>query len=61
MKIYKFKDNVDGNYAFILAKNLAEAEEMLALLTSVPFNSVGNKYPEDLSRPIVLLNNILPF
>ena len=61
MKIYKFKDTVDGNYAFIMAKSIEEATNTLKERTSIPFKFIKSARPEDLDRPIVLLNNILPF
>lgn len=61
MKIYKFKDEVDGRFAFIVAKNQKEAIKTLQNLTSIPFKFIESKLPEELNRPIVLMNNILPF
>jgi hypothetical protein len=61
MNIYKFKDEVDGNYAFIVAKNQGEAVTTLQKTTSIPFKFVTSKKPEELNRPIVLVNTILPF
>jgi len=59
MKIYKFKDEVDGNYAFIVAKNQDEAVTALQKTISIPFKFMASKKPEELNKPIVLINNIL--
>ena len=61
MRIYKFQDAVDGNYAFIVAKNQAEAAKALQNLTSIPFKFIESKTLEELNRPIVLMSKILPF
>jgi hypothetical protein len=61
MIVYKFQDVVDGRFAFIVAKSQEEAEKTLRNLTSVDFKLVDSKSPNELSRPIVLVNNILPF
>jgi hypothetical protein len=61
MKVYKFKDDVDGNYIFILAPNLLSAEEVVKNKTSLPYNCVDIKTVVELERPIVIFNNILPF
>jgi hypothetical protein len=61
MKIYKFKDVADGNFAFIMANSESDAILILERHTSIAFLLVGSKNPSDLNRPIILLNNILPF
>ena len=61
MKVYKFKDVVDGGFAFIIAKNQGDATKMLQNLTSIPFKFIESKTPEEINRPIVLMNKILPF
>lgn len=61
MKIYKFKDIVDGRFAFIVAKNKGEATKALQNITSIGFKFIESKTPEELNRPIVLMNTILPF
>jgi hypothetical protein len=61
MKIYKFQDIVDGRFAFIVAKNQGEATKALQNLTSIGFKFIESKTPEELNRPIVLMNTILPF
>ena len=61
MNIYKFKDEIDGNYSFIVAKNQGEAVTTLQKTTSIPFKFVASKKPEELNRPIILINTILPF
>ena len=61
MKIYKFQDTVDGKFAFIVAKNQSDATKMLQSLTSIPFEFIESKTPEEINKPIVLMNKILPF
>ncbi len=61
MKIYKFKNKIDGNFAFILAENLDEAIKFLSTKTIIEFDLVDLKEPEELQKPICILNNILPF
>ena len=61
MKVYKFKDAVDGKFAFIIAKSHEAAGNELVKLTSIPFKLVDTKAIEELKRPIVLRNDILPF
>lgn len=46
MKIYKFQDEIDGNYAFIVAKTQGEAVATLQKTTSMPFKFVASKKPE---------------
>jgi hypothetical protein len=59
--IYKFKDLVDGNYCFILAKNKDIAVGLLIQLTSIPFEFIEAKKVEDIKNPFLIINNILPF
>lgn len=61
MKIYKFQDTLDGNFAFILAASQQEAEATLKAITSLPFRLVGAKAPAEMPGPVVIVNNILPF
>ena len=61
MKIYKFKDTVDGRFAFIAANSEHQAKKALGDLTSIACYLVEVKTPDELNRPIVLLNQILPF
>jgi len=62
MNIYKFKDEIDGNYSFIVAKNQGEAVTTLQKkTTSIPFKFIESKKPEELNRPIILINTMLPF
>lgn len=61
MKIYKFRDKVDGKYCFIIASNQGQAIELLKQLTSIPFIFVESKDVDKLNRPLVLMNDILPF
>ena len=61
MKIYKFQDTVDGRFAFIVAKNQIEATKALQKLTCIAFEFIESKTFEDINKPIVLMNTILPF
>lgn len=61
MRIYKFRDLVDGRYAFVLADSLMSAMKKLNEVTSVKFMLIDEKSPEDLKAPIILRNDILPF
>jgi hypothetical protein len=61
MKIYKFIDSVDGNYAFILATDLDSANNHLKKITSINFTLSSYKDVEEIKKPIVIKNNILPF
>jgi hypothetical protein len=61
MKIYKFKDTVDGKYAFIIAENEAIARAELDKKTSLYCKMVDFKSLEDYNKPIILKNDILPF
>jgi hypothetical protein len=61
MNIYKFKDTVDGNYAFILADNSYDAEMLLETKTSLEFELVEAKPISDIYKPIIIKNNIVPF
>jgi len=61
MKIYKFKDTIDGNHAFILAQSESEAWAELNKITALKCRLVDTRNPEDLKKPVVILNHILPF
>ena len=61
MKVYKFKDDVDGNYIFIIAHNLPQAGKAVNQNTSIPCTFIESKMLEELDKPIVIFNNILPF
>lgn len=61
MKIYKFKDNVDGHFAFILAENSEQAKEHLSAITSLPFKLFDYKELSEIPKPLVIRNDILPF
>ena len=61
MRIYKFKDVVDGKFAFIIAKSEREASTTLNLLTSIEYKFIKSIPIDEYSKPIVLLNQILPF
>ena len=61
-KIYKFKDGLQGFTAFIYAKDYQSAYDKLVTQTSIPFELVGEKFPEELNQgAIILRNDILPF
>lgn len=61
MRVYKYKDTSDGNYAFILAKSEADAEKLVSNTTTLYYNLVESRDVEELDYPISILNNILPF
>ena len=61
MKIYKFKDQTDGNHAFILAQSESEAWAELNKITALKCRLIDTRNPADLKKPVVILNQILPF
>ena len=61
MRIYKFQDVVDGNFAFIAAAGEEQAQDAIQGHTSIGVKLIESKSLEDLKRPIILINNILPF
>lgn len=61
MRIYKFKDNIDGKYAFIIAKDEALARQRLNEETSLEYFLVDTKSLEEYNKPILFFNTILPF
>ncbi len=61
VKIYKFKDQTDGNHAFILAQSESEAWAELNKITALKCRLIDTRNPADLKKPVVILNQILPF
>lgn len=61
MKIYKFQDTVDGDYAFVAAQNEVDAVAIMQNLTCVPLILVEIRTLEEIGTPFVLINRILPF
>lgn len=61
MKIFKFKDKVDGKFAFVFAKDKEAASNKLAQTTAIPFDLVDFKNASDFDTAIILINHILPF
>jgi hypothetical protein len=61
MRIYKFQDVADGNFAFVAAAGEEEAQDAIQGHTSIGVKLIESKSLEDLKRPIILINNILPF
>ncbi len=61
MKVFKFQDNADGRFAFILAKDKDAAVSKLMSLTSISFEFISAKDVRDIEKPMVILNEILPF
>lgn len=61
MTIYKFRDTIDGNYCFVVAKDKDEALDAVQRLTSIPVVLVDQKPVEQLNKPVVLFNTVLPF
>ena len=59
MKIFKFQDQTDGNHAFILAQSESEAWAELNKITALKCRLVETRNPEDLKKPVVILNHIL--
>lgn len=60
MKVYKFKDTVDGRLAYVLANDLEEALHKINTVTTISCKLVDSKHASELS-PILIRNNILPF
>ena len=61
MKLYKFKDLTDGRFAFVLARSKTQAECELKKHTTLKFEFVDFKHVEELEKPIIMFNKILPF
>ena len=75
MYVYKFKDNVDGNYCFIAHETVDEAAAILLDMTTLSFSLVSKKSAGELPEkwtnrvkgayPIpkghILFNSIVPF
>lgn len=60
MNCYKFKDTVEGNFAFVIAPDIKTAAKKIADVTSLPYVLVDERPVEDL-KPIIIWNRILPF
>ncbi len=60
MKVFKIRDKLEGNHAFILASSLIEAKKLLYTTTSIPCEFVDSREVEELP-PTIIKNNILPF
>lgn len=62
MKVFKFKDQVDGNTAFIIARNWDDAEYIMRTQTSIPFERCQERTFEQITQKgFVIKNDILPF
>lgn len=62
MNIYKFRDTVDGRFAYVIAWNLTDAENALRTQTSIPFEIVKSGRIELLHQTAYIIkNDILPF
>lgn len=61
MNIYKFQDQTDGNFAFVLATNLQDAIEFLESKTALKFALVEFRPVEQVKTPLLIFNSILPF
>jgi hypothetical protein len=61
MNVYKFQDNVDGNYIFVLAKTQELAREVAERQTVISLRFIESRDVSKIGSPIVLFNNILPF
>lgn len=60
-RIFKFKDTVDGRYAFVLAPTLAIAEKAIQDKTTIPVECVDAQDVDNFPDGLVLVNKILPF
>lgn len=60
MTVYKFQDDVDGNFAFVIANTQDEAKAALEEKTSIPVIFISYQ-PLENHLPIVWINRILPF
>ena len=60
MTIFKFKDTVDGNFCYVIARDSYDATKAVKSLTSIQVELVATKPIEEVT-PIVLRNKILPF
>lgn len=60
MNCYKFKDTIEGNFAFIIAKDMKAAAKKLADSTSLPYVLVDERPVSEL-KPIIIWSRILPF
>lgn len=61
MTIYKFQDTCDGRYCFVVANTEQEATAAVLSTTSIPVKLVDSKPVQQLKRPIIIHNDILPF
>lgn len=67
MKVFKFKDEVDGNCAFVVAANTQEAWKAIERETNLPLMFLESRFVEhvegvpDKKPPFVWINQILPF
>jgi len=61
MKIYKFKDNVDGGFILILSDTLESAVDKVGELTSLETTYIGSKSVSEIPHPIIIKNTIAPF
>lgn len=68
--IFKYKDTVDGRYAFIIHENEEKARKILEQETSLDFVLCGSKFLEEVPEAYkhwfsnfnyIYINEILPF
>jgi hypothetical protein len=60
MYVYKFKDTVDGNYIFVLAKSEILARERVSTVTSISVQLVEARHIEEVGT-IVIYNTVVTF
>lgn len=61
MNIFKFKDDVDGNYAFVISDTEEKAREILKEKTSLSLSLVSMMSYKEYNLPIIFYNKIMPF
>lgn len=61
MLVFKFKDKVDGNFAFVMGISRAQARRYLHKKTGLDFEFIDCKKVEELKVPLIIRNDILPF
>ena len=59
--IYKITDSSDYNHSFVIAESEAEALRIVQRSTVLNVYISDKKKISELKKPIIILNNILPF
>lgn len=60
MTCYKFKDQTDGNYIFVISKSEDSARARAATVTSLALVLVGQKPVAELGA-VIIYNSVCPF